>query len=336
MPTLAPSTVTLLCLLTGAIGVAIAPWLNRLALFLAEDRPLSTGLHCESCGQTLTWPRAIWPRRCECGNTLPGWPRALTLATVLIYIAFTALYLGWHCQTTPEVRPTAFWSWGRWLHHLLLFTLLIVATATDLRNYTISDLLVVAGLLLGTGLATVSGDLQIVHIWVDWNQEIPGFRGPWLPGWLSEHPHLHGAAWSLAGAAAGTAITWLIRLTAAWMLQKPALGLGDVTLMAMVGSFVGWQPVVLILLLAPLLAITIGIAVWALTGRAFVAFGPYLALATLIVVGSWRWIWMTDLRYVFGHAPSLAILGAAAAGTLPVLLGALRLYQAIPAGEQTR
>ncbi|MFK7817183.1 MAG: prepilin peptidase [Planctomycetaceae bacterium] len=249
-----------------------------------------------------------------------------------MFAAFAWLYLREHCQVTEGVVPTPFWFYGRFGYHLFLFTLLTLAIGTDLRNYTIADLLMIVGAVTGVGLATLSGDLQTVHIWIDWNQET--FRGPYRPEWLSEHQHLHGLAWSLAGLTIGAGLTWLLRFTAQSVLQRPALGLGDVTLMGMVGSFTGWQPVILILLLAPLLAIAIGLAVWITTRRAFIAYGPYLALATIIVLCSWRRIWMTDLRLLFGHTRSLLILGGAAGGSLVGLLGLLRLYELIPTGTK--
>ncbi len=321
-------------LIAFVVGCALSPLLARLILFLAEDRNLALPIACTRCERQWSWFASLRSRKCDCGDATGWWPLLLTLWTGALLAVFYWLYFTVKCQDITEVRPPDFWLEGRFYYHAFLFVLLTIAIGTDLRNYTISDPLVIVGIVVGVGLATLSGHLQTIHIWVDWNDLMVERFGPYLPDWMSKYQRLHGLAWSLTGLVVGAGVTWLLRTVAQFVLQRPALGMGDVTLMAMVGSYVGWQPVVLIMLLAPLLAIVIGLAVWITTGRAFVAYGPYLALAAIVVLCSWRWIWVTDLRYTFGHARSLAILGGAAAGTLIVLLVGLRLYQMIPTGTE--
>ena len=65
------------------------------------------------------------------------------------------------------------------------------------------------------------------------------------------------------------------------------MGFGDVTLMAMIGAFTGWQSTLMIFFLAPFAAVLISITQWMLTGRKDIAFGPYLCLATLFLVIRW-------------------------------------------------
>ena len=69
------------------------------------------------------------------------------------------------------------------------------------------------------------------------------------------------------------------------------MGFGDVTLMAMIGAFLGWQAAFLIFFLAPFTALLIAAAQRILTGQRHIAFGPYLCLATLIVVLGWNAVW---------------------------------------------
>lgn len=314
----------------AVVGVVLSPLLARLILFLAEDRSLRLPIGCDQCEIRLSWLASLRNRKCECGAASGWWPLLLTVWTGALLATFSWLYFRMHCQEVTEVRPTAFWFYGRYFAHAFLFLLLTLAIGTDLRNYTISDFLVVTGAVVGVGLATISGYLQTIHIWVDWNDLYVELHGPFLPEWMKNHPHLHGFAWSMTGLIAGAGITWIVRVMAQTLLQKPALGMGDVTLMAMVGSYAGWQPVTLILLLAPVLAIVIGLLVWLTTRRTFVAYGPYLALATMIVLGSWRWIWDTDLKLVFGDVKSLLILTGVAGGALVVMLIMLTLYGAIP------
>jgi leader peptidase (prepilin peptidase)/N-methyltransferase len=192
----------------------------------------------------------------------------------------------------------------------------------------IPDAITVPGVIFAVAGATYSGELQIVHIWIDWNNEqFP--TGPYIPAWLDQHRHLHGLAWSLTGLVAGAGITWCVRVVSSLLLGQESLGFGDVTLMAMIGAFVGWQPVVLIFLLAPFCGLLVVAVVRLSSGRTYVPYGPFLSAAAVVVLFAWKWLWH-PMRYIFGHAPSLILLGVAALVALVVLLGLLRLYRTIP------
>src|SRR5207249_9944383 len=47
------------------------------------------------------------------------------------------------------------------------------------------------------------------------------------------------------GAAVGFVLLWLVGMAGTWVFKEEAMGGGDVKMMAMVGSFVGWQGVLL-------------------------------------------------------------------------------------------
>jgi leader peptidase (prepilin peptidase)/N-methyltransferase len=252
----------------------------------------------------------------------------------IITAGFTLAMLVLECQSAEMVRPDPLWKYGRIVYHAILLWLLLAATITDLRDYVIPDRITIPGMLIGIGLATASGDLQMMHLWMDWNQAQPGLSGAYIPEWIKVHHHLHGLAWSLAGLMAGAGITWLVRFTSAFILGRQALGFGDVTLMAMIGSFLGWQATLCVFLIAPICGIVIALVTWAFTGKGFVPYGPYLALATVVVLFTWRWIWEPS-KETFGDAKALAILAAAGFATLLVLLGILRFYWSIPV-ESTR
>ena len=63
-----------------------------------------------------------------------------------------------------------------------------------------------------------------------------------------------------------------------------AMGFGDVVLMAMIGSFVGWQGTLAVFILAPLLAVLGALATASFRLGDYIPFGPYLSLATLLVL----------------------------------------------------
>lgn len=287
-------------------------------------------------------------------NAAPGWaPLAWGLTAGALVAALTVAMLDGHCQETPDVRPSELWWRLRPASHALLIVLLVAATATDLRTCYILDSVTTTGMLAGLLLATLSGDLQIAHVWVDWNAEVPQLQGPYIPAWIADHPHLHGLTWSAAGLLLGGGVTWGARAAASRLLGQEALGFGDVTLMGMIGAFLGWQPTLLVFLLAPLCAVIVVPIVRLVSSRTYVPYGPFLSLAAVIVLFTWGRLWMLELsltaagpargregvfalRRLFGDWPGLLILAGMLAGGLVLLLGAWRLYQTLPTGSRHR
>lgn len=99
---------------------------------------------------------------------------------------------------------------------------------------------------------------------------------------------------ALVGMAVGMFVIWGVRLVGSAALGREAMGFGDVTLMGMVGAFLGWQSCILIFFLAPFFGLLL-ILVGALNpnkevGREF-PYGPSLCLAAAVLVVAWRWIW---------------------------------------------
>lgn len=317
------------------VGNALFRWVVRMTSDETDEEPSLPARFLPLIGPFLS-PRA----RRYCGVSVFPWGTVMELATAVLFVGFLVAKLRFHCQDVTEVRPDEIWRYGRIVYHLVLITLLIAATGTDFRDYVIPDRIVIPGLLIGITGAVISGDLQTIHLWVDWNQEIPGYQGAFIPQWIKDHHHLHGLAWSLAGAAAGAGLTWLVRALSSWMLGQEALGFGDVTLMAMIGSFLGWQPVLAVLVLAPFCGLLVAAFVRMFAGRIIVPYGPFLAAATLIVLFGWRWLWTFEadtglreplsVRRLFGDWVAVLILAGIAFAALLVLLTLLRLYRSVP------
>ncbi len=259
---------------------------------------------------------------------LAGWAKtAVVLSTAGLYTLLVLAVTHGRCQWITEGGSI---NWGHWrlLYHYALIALLVAATTIDFDQYLIPDEITVPGTLLGIAVAAGVGNMQLMQIWVDWNHLDP-IEGPYIPHWIKEHPHLHGLAFSLAGLIAGAGITWLARAISQWVLGVEALGLGDVTLMAMVGSFLGWQPVIFVFLLAPTCGIAAAVTMRLAYGRRALPYGPYLSFATLLVLLTWKWLWGST-KVIFGHWPTLlGLVGGMIAG-MALLLGLLRMYRAIP------
>ena len=137
-----------------------------------------------------------------------------------------------------------------------------------------------------------------------------------LVWWLVPEAHWVGLLSALAGMAAGGAIVWGVRIVGSSILRQEAMGFGDVTLLAMIGVFLGWQACPLVFFLAPLAGVVIGIVQWMSNRHHEISYGPFLCLAALVVIVFWRSIWHeASLAYMFswlvpvGLACCLVMLG---------------------------
>jgi leader peptidase (prepilin peptidase)/N-methyltransferase len=87
---------------------------------------------------------------------------------------------------------------------------------------------------------------------------------------------------SIIGAIAGYLTLWLVYWAFKYLTGKEGMGYGDFKLLAMLGAWMGWQSLPVIVLLSSLVGALIGIALIALRGRDRnipIPFGPYLAIA---------------------------------------------------------
>lgn len=112
---------------------------------------------------------------------------------------------------------------------------------------------------------------------------------------------------SLLGLAFAGGVTWGVRLAASWGLQVEALGFGDVTLMAMIGTYVGWQPAMLIFFLAPMVSLAFVLVRWLITGDAATPYGPYLCASTVLVLVYWDRLWTHWAAGMFALGPAMIV-----------------------------
>lgn len=151
---------------------------------------------------------------------------------------------------------------------------------------------------------------------------------PWpgWPAWFGAHPHWQGLATSVVGLLAGAGLVWFVRVVGTALLGKEAMGFGDVTLMAMVGAFLGWQPVVLAFLLAPFFGLLVGLVQWIVHRENVLPYGPYLSLATLAIVLMWGPIWAAAQGH-FRVLAAIVPVPIAILVFLPILLICLFMNQ---------
>ncbi len=88
--------------------------------------------------------------------------------------------------------------------------------------------------------------------------------------------------WSVLGAVVGIWLIDLIRFLGQLLLQTEAMGAGDAKLAAMIGAWLGWQNLLLTVLIAAILGSLVGafiIGLNRLGKKQPFAFGPFLAIA---------------------------------------------------------
>lgn len=150
-------------------------------------------------------------------------------------------------------------SWQA-LSTALFFTLLLGIALTDARAYTIPDEFSLGGLLAGVALSFAPGGITPVQ--------------------------------SFVGAALGFGLLYAVAVVGEWVFRKPAMGGGDIKMMAMVGAFLGPAGVVLTLFLGALLGTLIFAPISWRTGK-LVPFGIFLALGAAVTEpwGDWMADW---------------------------------------------
>ena len=127
----------------------------------------------------------------------------------------------------------------------LFFTLLLGIALTDARKYIIPDEFTWGGLVIGLALAFAPGGISPLQ--------------------------------SALGAVLGFAILWVIAVLGEAVFRKPAMGGGDIKMMAMVGAFLGPPGVLLTIFLGALFGSLIFGPISLKTGK-LVPFGIFLAL----------------------------------------------------------
>ncbi|HEV3024599.1 MAG TPA: A24 family peptidase [Pirellulales bacterium] len=109
--------------------------------------------------------------------------------------------------------------------------------------------------------------------------------------WWDGGEHWIGLLTALVGMAVGGGLVWAVRIVAGFALGREAMGFGDVTLMAMIGAFLGWQVCPIIFFLSPFIGLPLLLVWWFFRGQREISFGPFLCLATLTTIVFWQPIW---------------------------------------------
>jgi leader peptidase (prepilin peptidase) / N-methyltransferase len=229
-----------------ALGAAVGSFLNVcIYRFPAEKSVVAPGSSCGACGSGIRWYDNV---PILSFLLLRGRCRACGAPISIQYpVIELATALIW---TAAAIRFGLSWDAA---HSALFMTLLLGIAMTDAREMVIPDQFTVLGGLAGLALAAIPGGMSFLQ--------------------------------AIIGAVFAYVLLWIVKFIAEKILKKPALGVGDIHMMAMVGAFVGPTGALLTLLLGSVFGLIFGIPLQFLRGR-LSPLGTYLPLGVFLAMGA--------------------------------------------------
>ena len=240
-------------LYAALLGAVVGSFLNVCVHRWPRDesvvRPRS---RCPRCGNAIAWydniPILSWlllRGRCRhCGLGISARYPLVELAVALIW-GGAMLAFAW-----GDVVLT--WSAiGEAVRLAVFLTILLGIALTDAEHYIIPDEFSLGGLAIGVALS-------------------------FLPAGITPLA-------AALGAGVGFGLLWLVAVLGEAAFRKPAMGGGDIKMMAFIGAFVGWQGVLLTIFLGSLFGSIIFGPISYRTGK-LVPFGIFLAIGAAVTV----------------------------------------------------
>jgi leader peptidase (prepilin peptidase)/N-methyltransferase len=151
----------------------------------------------------------------------------------------------------------AWWFGMGWpiVAYALLLSALLVITCTDLSHQIIPDAITLPGIAVGVLCAATILPVGLVN--------------------------------SVLGILLGGGILWVLAWASPYLFGKEGMGGGDIKLLAMIGSFLGWQPTLLTIIVGAVAGSVVGISLISLRlmqRGEYLPFGPFLALGALVAM----------------------------------------------------
>ena len=349
------------CCIGSFLNVCIYRFPARLHLRDQLRSLISHGSGCPRCAASIRWhdnlPLIGWLMllgKCRsCRRPIsPRYPLIELLTGILFVVVYQiemppnfwgqAAEAGLFSHDGPQ-NIRQLWTLPVWLHlryllHISMICCLIVATFIDFELRIIPDGSTVPMMIFAVLLSTLCGQTFLVPLWFQDASIVTTMRSV-APDWLSpvifswdclpfamQHPHVHGFLVSIAGFVVGGGIVWMVRIAGFWVLKQEAMGFGDVVLMAMIGSVIGWQPVTVVFFLAPVLAIFAALLAWLTHRDREIPYGPWLSIATLALILCWPVLWPLSRR-IFDMGPFVPLMALFMFVSLVVCLQLVQLLK---------
>ena len=248
-------------------GLVVGSFLNVCIVRLPRGRSIATPpSHCPRCKAGIRFYDNIpivsfllLRGKCrKCGEPISWRYPAVELMNALIYV--------WVAHE--------FWLGGEAFLIMALCSSLIVITFIDYDHQIIPDVIslpgMVAGLILAPFFMSALSDPLPFHL-----GSLFPHAGPYLTAFLN----------SLIGLLLGGGPLFAIGWTWEKLRHVEAMGGGDIKLMGMVGSFLGWKSALLTIMIGALTGSIVGIGLIVLKRHRMekiIPFGPFLAIGAII------------------------------------------------------
>jgi leader peptidase (prepilin peptidase)/N-methyltransferase len=166
---------------------------------------------------------------------------------------------------------------------------------------------------------SMSGFFYVVAIW-------------WLGGEM-----WRGLLSSLVGMVVSGSTVWAVRIVGTAALRREAMGFGDVTLMMMIGTYLGWQAGLMIFFVSPFAGLLVGMTQIVLRRGDVIPYGPFLCLGSLAVIVYWGNFWNPEtMQPIFGLGWLMLLVMAGGMLLLGVMLAIWRMLKMWLFGSEFR
>lgn len=304
-------------------GTFVGSFLNVcIARMPLEKSILWPGSRCSSCLRPIRWydNTPLWgywrlQGRCrDCGATFSAryfWIELFTggMFAGLYWLECVENIRGVSMVGTVRVMPIPQWQMLLVaLSHAVFLCFLFVAAYIDYEYMEIPLRLTIPGAVLGIVMGVVMPwpwpvdaavlypngwdflrfgggglqNLEQLHLLTAGAQRWPVWMPP--PAWLLPGTWLMGLVTAAVGAAAGTLGIRFIRFTFSYAFGKEAMGLGDADLMMLIGAFLGWQALLLVMGFAVFLGVAFILVQFLRNRRSEIYFGPFLAVGAVLTL----------------------------------------------------
>ncbi len=248
-------------------GLIVGSFLNVCIVRLPKGRSVvNPPSHCPKCGERIRWydnipliSFIILSGRCRsCGEAISWRYPLVELINGLFYLFIYKEYgLG-----------------GEMLLVMAFCSALIVITFIDIDHQIIPDVITLPGMLIGLALGPVFMSSLTDTLPFGLGNIFP-HAGMYLTGFLN----------SIVGLLLGGAPLYLI----GWLWERlrniEAMGGGDIKLMGLVGSMLGWKAALLTIMLGALMGSIVGLVLILLKRHSMdrvIPFGPFLAAGAVL------------------------------------------------------
>ncbi len=210
--------------------------------------------------ESLVWPGSRCP---QCGTAIRWYDNVPLLSYVWLRgrCRECRSRISWRYPLVEALNAAGYglilWRFGGTataVVYAMLFSALLVVSFIDLDHMIVPDRITLPGIVLGL----VTGTLL-------------------LPRWWD----------SVAGFLLGGGLLYFMAWISPYLFGKEGMGGGDIKLLAMIGAFLGWKPVLITVILGGILGSVVGVGLLAarvITRENYIPFGPFLSMAAVVTM----------------------------------------------------